>query len=72
MPYFVYKLYPTKKLESIASYPKFPEAKQHARELRNTLTGNEDYVVKMIFAKNEAEAEKLLTTEREYRPEGEW
>ncbi len=72
MPYFLYKLYSDKKLEPIASYPKFAEAKQHVRDLRQQLSGNETYAVKMIFAKSDAEAEKLLTTEREYRPEGEW
>jgi hypothetical protein len=71
MPYFVYKVFPEKKLEYMAVYDKFREAKAFARERRAALTPEDPYFVKVIFANNEAQAEALLTTEREPRPLGE-
>lgn len=71
MPYFVYNVYPDKKLELIETFGKYREARDHARELRKQLTENDTHTVKLIHAKHETEAERLLTTEREARPIGE-
>ena len=70
MPYFIFKVFPGKKLQAVTSFEKFKEAKEHARELRKQMTPADDYNVKVIFAKTDLEAEVLLKEEREYRPMG--
>jgi hypothetical protein len=74
MPYFVYKIFPGRKLEYVSVFEKFPEAKNHAKEMRKALagagSGEDDYTVKVMFAKNQTEAEMQLKEEREYRPQG--
>ena len=69
MPYFVYKIKEPRSLEHIETFSKYREARSFVRELRQ----QEDSVegIRMIFAKNEIEAEKLLLTPREERVIGE-
>ena len=71
MAYFVYKVFPNKKLELIDSFEKYRDARDHARELRKTITEDTDYGIKLVHAKHKTEAERLLMTEREARPIGE-
>ena len=71
MAYFVYKVLPNKKLEMMASFEKYREARDHARELRKAISDEDSHVIKLIHARHQAEAERLLTTEREARPVGE-
>lgn len=71
MPYFLYKVFPNKNLELITSFDQYREARNNAREQRAQADANADYTVKMIFAKNDHEAEHLLQQEREPRPLGE-
>jgi hypothetical protein len=71
MPYFIYNVYPDKKLELIESFGKYRDARDQARELRAKIAEGDTYTVKLIHAKHEKEAERLLTTEREARPIGE-
>ncbi len=71
MPYFVYKVFPNKKVEEINSFGAYREARQFARDRREALTESDDYFVKVIFAGNADEAKRLLVTEREPRPLGE-
>ncbi len=70
MPYFIYKVFPGKKLEQIAELEKFREAKQQARSLRESTPPTDAYSIKIIFAKNELEAQLLLKEAREARPVG--
>lgn len=71
MAYFVYKMFPNRKLELINSFEKYREARDHAREMRKAIADEDTYVIKLIHAKHQTEAERLLTTEREARPAGE-
>ncbi len=70
MPYFIYKVFPGRKLEAVTQFEQYREARDHARELRKQLKSEDNYSVKIIFAKNEVEAEMQLKEEREYRPLG--
>jgi len=70
MPYFIYNVFPDKKLELVAEMEKFREAKLHARALREEQLDTANYTVKIIFAKNSMEAQLLLKEEREARPLG--
>lgn len=71
MPYFVFNVFPNKKVQEVESFGAYREARDFARERRTALTSDDDYVVKVIFAGNADEAARLLTTEREARPLGE-
>ncbi len=70
MPYFIYKIFPGKQLEPVTEIEKFQEAKQQARHMREVMSADEDYAVKIIFAKNSIEAQLLLKEQREARPQG--
>lgn len=65
MPYFVYKIHSGKRLEQMTQFESFEEAKTFAREHRASLAPEDDYIVKIIFAKDTEEAEKELTRHRE-------
>ena len=65
MPYFIYKITPQtqKKLEYVCDFPKFKQAKQHVRSLREQLGPSSVVTVKIIFADSSEEAEaRLLET----------
>jgi hypothetical protein len=70
MPYFMFKVFPGKKLEVIRAFDDFKQARVHARELRTAVGSQADYAIKIMFAKSELEAQMLLKEEREYRPMG--
>ncbi len=70
MPYFIYKMLPNKKLEQVAELEKFRAAKWQARDLRAAMSAEDDYQIKIIFAKNSMEAQLLLKEERQPRPLG--
>jgi predicted DNA binding protein len=65
MPYFVYKQFPNRSLQGVGEHAQFAAAKAQARSLRESLTVQDNCVVKVIFAKDSAEAETLLLTPRE-------
>lgn len=77
MPYFVYFVTTnpatnTKSLEPIDTRDNYREARALARETRaNMEKGNPNRECRMIFAKNDVEAEKLLSAPREERVIGE-
>ena len=71
MPYFVYKIHPPRKLELVEAFDAYREAKTLARSMRAALTPEDDYTVRLIFAPNPPEAERLLSEVREERPLGE-
>ena len=70
MPYFIYKIRPVKQLEKVSHFEKFREAKIEVKAMRKELDVADNYVLKIIFAKNEIEAELLLKETREARPLG--
>ena len=70
MPYYIYKIFPGKKLELVEAYEKFKDAKQHAKGMRIGMPADAGYTVKVMFAKTETEVAMLLKEEREYRPQG--
>ncbi len=65
MPYYVYKIFPPKRLELAAEFPDYQAARTCARELRGLATLQAPYTAKLIFARSELEAAHLLTQERE-------
>lgn len=71
MPYFVYKVFPGKRLELVQPQDKYPQAKELATSMRKALRPEDNFSVKIMFARNPEEAERLLTEEREPRPIGE-
>ena len=71
MPYFVYKVFTNKTLEPVDHYDKYREAKLKVRELRQGAASDGDFTYRMVYARHEAEAERLLTQKREPRPLGE-
>ena len=77
MPYFIYYVTVnpatnTKSLEFVDKRDNYKEARTVAREKRGELEpGNPNLECRMIFAKNDVEAEKLLSAPREERVIGE-
>lgn len=73
MPYFIYNisLHPesgTKLLKHVETQDKFKEAREKVRQERVALTeSGSSEECRMVFAKNEVEAEKLLTAPRDDR-----
>jgi hypothetical protein len=76
MPYFVYYVTTRpesgiKSLEHIETFTRFKEARTLAREKRAELDVEAGKDCRLIFAKNQTEAEKLLSAPREERVVGE-
>lgn len=71
MPYFVFKVNPGKRLELIQPRDSYQDARTLARDLRAKITPADDYTIRVIFAKNSAEAERLIMTERPAQLTGE-
>jgi hypothetical protein len=71
MPYFVYKVHPGKRFELVERHDAYRGARDRARAMRQELRAEEDCAIKVMFAKNPEEAERLLSEEREPRPLGE-
>jgi hypothetical protein len=77
MPYFVYYVtqqadQDRKSLEYVDTFDTFKSARTVAREKRAELRGQTgDSDCRLIFAKNQVEAEKLLSAPREERVIGE-
>lgn len=65
MPYYVYKIFPPKRLELVAEFGDYASARARARELRSLQTPEVTYTAKLIFARSELEAAHLLMQERE-------
>jgi hypothetical protein len=70
MPYFIYKIRPIKQLELVEKFDSYRDAKQQAKSIRENLTVADNALVKIMFGKNQTEAELLLKEEREPRPQG--
>ncbi len=71
MPYFVYKLSPPRRLEPVATFEGYRDARARARALRLALGPQSNTRVRVVFAQDGPEAERLLSEIREPRPLGE-
>ena len=77
MPYYIYKITqgPTqliKTLEKLEQYDSFKEAKNRARAMRAEMSAADDYIIKVMFADTELEAEEKLQEKREAPILREW
>ena len=70
MPYFIYRIETDKKVQMIESHPKYREAKERAKGLRAEKAADDPATIRIIFAQNALEAERLLLTPREAPVEG--
>ena len=69
MPYFVYKITPPfKQLEKLDAFPDFKQASTYTKAVRTGMAADDKYMVKVIFAENELQAEDLLNQVREPEP----
>lgn len=71
MPYFVYKITPSLQLTYIDTKDKYQEARAIVRSLREQRPAGDDTDYRLIFARQQGEAEKLLSTPRDERVIGE-
>ena len=71
MPYFVYEIYPPRRLELVDGFESYREARERARSLRADLGAEAEQTVRVIFARSTEEATRLLMEVREPRPLGE-
>jgi hypothetical protein len=71
MAYYVYKIYPPKRLDFLDEFDAYRDAKNFTRTKRKELTLEDDCTVRMIFAPSKQQAERLLKEAREARPMGE-
>ena len=67
MPYFVYKIFPGNQLEYLDTFAKYRDAKQLVFTRRKAEPEASEVVIRMMHAKNQAEAERLLTAPRDDR-----
>ncbi len=68
MPYFIYRVFPFRRLEKVDAAASFGEASARAKALRASPERPADCIVKVIFAANERQAEDLLSQVREPAP----
>jgi len=71
MPYFVYKISPSLKLTYIGTEARYQDARTIVRKLRESRAEGDDADYRLIFAHQQGEAEKLLSTPRDERVIGE-
>jgi len=71
MPYFIYHIKNPKQLEYIDTKASYQDAKSLVRERRSQLAPEEQFSVRMIFANNQQEAEKIFSAPRDERVIGE-
>jgi hypothetical protein len=71
MPYFVYKVSPKLQLTYIDTKERYQDARTLVRDLRARDSSGEPGEFRLIFANQQGEAEKLLSTPRDERVIGE-
>ncbi|WP_323696819.1 MULTISPECIES: hypothetical protein [Thiorhodovibrio] len=71
MPYFVYKISPKRQLTYIDTKDRYQEARTLVRDLRAKAPADENGEFRLIFANQQGEAEKMLSTPRDERVIGE-
>ena len=68
MPYYIYRVFPFRRLEKVDEQPSYGAAAATAKALRADPALPADCTVKLIFAENEFHAEELLSQVREKAP----
>lgn len=68
MPYYIYRVFPFRRLEKVDEAPSYGAAAAQAKSLRADPALPADCTVKLIFADNEMHAEELLSQVREKAP----
>jgi hypothetical protein len=68
VPYFIYRVFPFRRLEMIEAAESFGQASALAKALRASPELPADCAIKVIFAATEPEAEDLLSQVREPAP----
>jgi hypothetical protein len=68
MPYYIYRVYPFRRLERVEAADAFGQASARAKAMRASPDLPADCTIKVIFAANEIEAEDLLSQVREPVP----
>ncbi len=71
MPYFVFRISPSLQLEHLATTDKYQQARALVRQRRAERQPEDAHDYRLIFAHQQAEAEKLLSTPRDERVIGE-
>lgn len=71
MPYFVYRVSPSLQLSYIDTKDRYQEARTLVRTLREQRQAEDDGDYRLIFASQQGEAERLLSTPRDTRVIGE-
>jgi hypothetical protein len=65
MPYYLYRVASKTEFAKIDEFPNYRDARQQARVLRADLEAGCGYNIKIVFAPNPTQAERLLSTTRE-------
>ena len=68
LPYYVYRVFPFRRLEKVDAAPSFREASARAKALRASPDKPPDCTIRIVFAAMELGAEILLSDVREPRP----
>jgi hypothetical protein len=68
VPYFVYRVFPFRRLEKVGELPTYAAAAARAKALRADPARPSDCTVKLVFADSESHAEELLSQVREKAP----
>ena len=71
MPYYVYRVSPSLQLTYIDTKERYQDARAIVRDLRAQRGEDDSGDYRLIFAKQQGEAEKLLSTPRDERVIGE-
>lgn len=71
MPYFVYKISPPRVLEHLDTFDRYQDARELVRSHRASEAGDAGIEYRLIFARQQGEAEKLLSVPRDERVIGE-
>jgi hypothetical protein len=71
VPYYVYEIFPPRRLELVDGFAAYREARIRARALRASLGADAEQSVRVIYAQSTEDATRLLTETREPRPLGE-
>jgi hypothetical protein len=69
MPYYVFKVSPSRELQHLATLERYRDARAQVRDLRQV--GAPDVEYRLVFARQIGEAERLLSTPRDERVIGE-
>ena len=77
MPYYIYKITPgptdlLKTMEKLDQYDNYKEARNRARSMRAEMSEGDNYIIKVMFAASELEAEEQLMEKREQPILREW